>query len=141
MARRKTPPGETKRNAANDSHARGERLIAAMLSCRTMAQACEAAGMSLPTAWRLRQTEEFQQRFKQAKDSAFECAVNGLHDCAVVFVQALRAVCEDPTARGSEKATAARSGLDVLIRSREMLDLSERIAALEKIAGAANNNV
>jgi hypothetical protein len=59
-------------------------------------------------------------------------AVNGLHDCAVVFVQPLRAVCEDPTAQGSEKATAARSGLDVLIRSREMLDLNERIAALEK---------
>jgi hypothetical protein len=139
MARRKTPSGELKRNTANDSHAREERLIAAMLSCRTMAQACEVAGMSLPTAWRTRQTEEFQRRFKQAKDQAFEAAVNSLHDSATVFAMTLRAVCEDPKARGNEKAQAAKVGLDTLIRSREMLDLSERIAALEKIAGASDN--
>ncbi len=126
---------ENARHVMKDARAREERLSAAMLSCRTMQEACKVAGVSVPTAWRMRKTEAFQQRFKEVKHQAFESAVNGLHDSALVFVQTLRDICLDPKARGSEKATAARSGLDALVRSIEVLDLGERIAKLEQVAG------
>ena len=53
----------------------------------------------------------------------------------MTFVRTLAEVCQDPKARGSEKATAADRGLNTLLKAVELIDISERISALEKVAG------
>ena len=58
----------TARNVMTRSSAREEALIAALLAGRTVTAAARDVGISRKTAWRLRQSESFQARYKSAKD-------------------------------------------------------------------------
>jgi hypothetical protein len=80
----------------------------------------------------MRQTEEFKAKFCQAQDELLAGAVAALHNNAMLFVKTLGAICEDPTARASEKAQAADRGLNTLCRMRELYLLGARVAKLEQ---------
>jgi len=112
------------------ARARVERIVTLLLAGRSLKEICEQAPVSRSSLWRLRRSEEFQRLFQETRQQAFESAVSALHDGAVVFVKTLRDVCEDPKARGSEKATAARSGLDALFKATE-IDVEARLRKLE----------
>lgn len=114
-------------------------LIGALLAGKTFAQAAEAAGMCTRTAYRRRQSPEFQAMYQGAKDELLGAAVASLHSHAQLFIDTLAEVCADPKSRGSEKATAADRGLAQLLRSVEVLNLSERIAKLEQLAAEGQN--
>ena len=88
--------------------------------------------MARTTLWRMRNRPAFQKRFEEARTAAFEGAINCLHSSAVVFARTLRDVCTDPKSRDSARATAARSGLDSLFKSKEQFDFETR---LRKLAG------
>ena len=126
---------ETARHSVERTRAREEAVLALLLAGRAVKDICEQVPISRSGLWRLRTTEEFQSRFAEARRQALANAVNALHSGAIVFVQTLRSVCEDPKARGSEKATAARSGLDSLFKAAELLDIEERLRKLEAAAG------
>jgi hypothetical protein len=83
----------------------------------------------------MKKAESFAQAFTEAKAELFQRAVTALHSHALTFVKTLVDVCIDPKARGSEQATAARSGLDSLIKAIEIFDFSDRILKLERAAG------
>jgi hypothetical protein len=117
------------------SRAREEEVVALLLTGRSVPEICEAMRLSRSTLWRLRARPEFEAKLKAARHEALQGVVNKLHDSALVFAEALRGVCEDPKARGSERATAGRAGLDSLFRARELYDVEERLKALEKLAG------
>lgn len=126
---------ESARHNIAHPRAREERVIALMLAGRTLNQVCAEAPISRSALWRLRKSEEFQRRFREVRQEAFDSAVNALHDGAVVFVQTLKKVCEDPKSRDSARATAARSGLDCLFRASELFDIESRLRKLEQAAG------
>lgn len=107
-------------------------MVALLLAGRSIGEVCEQVPISRTSLWRLRAKESFLRRFAEARKQAFERAVNALHDSALTFVSTLADVCQDPKARGSERASAARSGLDTLIRAREICDLETRLKALEE---------
>jgi len=113
-------------------------LIGALLAGKTFAQAAEAAGMCTRTAYRMRQSEEFQAKYRQAKEELLGAAISALHSNAMTFVNALAAVCLDPKARGSEKATAADRGLNTLLRAVETFALAARISKLEHAVSEGN---
>ena len=48
-----------------------QRLIAALLQQPTVEKAAAEAGMSTVTAWRIRQSAEFEEEFRQARQQAF----------------------------------------------------------------------
>ncbi len=114
-------------------------LIGALLAGRTFDEAARAAGVSRRTAYRMRQDPEFQRAYQAAKDELLGAAVASLHSNAQLFISTLAAVCADPKSRGSEKATAADRGLAQLLRSVEVLNLSERIAKLEQAVSEGQN--
>ena len=118
---------ETTRHILKRSRARDEQVLVLMLAGRSAKEICEQARISRSSFWRLRAREDFQRAFDGARKHALERAVNALHDGAVTFVETLRAVCADPKSRGSEKATAARSGLDSLFKAHELYDFEERL--------------
>jgi hypothetical protein len=122
---------ETDFNGLKPLPAREERILLALLAGRSAKEICETVGVSRTTLWRLRGRSDFQQRLDDAKAEAFSAAVALLHAGAVTFVETLRGVCLDEKARGSEKATAARSGLDALFQARGQ-SLEARVAAIEK---------
>jgi hypothetical protein len=121
---------ETRRNSGKSLHAREERVIALLLGGKTLLETCEQVPISKTSLWRLRGNEEFKKRFAEAKQQAFDTAVNCLHDGAAIFVKTLREICEDSKARGSERASAARSGLDSLVKVIEVFDHRGTAAAL-----------
>lgn len=125
---------ETARHTMELTRAREERVIAFLLAGRGLQEICEQVPISRSALWRLRKRKEFQARFTEARAQALDSAVNALHDGAVVFVQTLREICQDSRARGSERATAARSGLDSLFKATEMFNVEERLRKLEQIA-------
>jgi hypothetical protein len=111
-----------------------ERLISELLTGKTLGEACEAIGISRNTGWRLRRDPEFQQTYREARESILDAALDQLSDSAVVFCRTLREVCEDPNTNGNAKATAARNGLEALFKLSEQRDVVRRLEALEQAA-------
>lgn len=129
---------ETAGHAMKRLSAREAAVMALLLAGRPLQEICAQVPISRSTLWRLRGREDFQRRFEAERKQALENAVSSLHDSAIVFAKTLREVCEDPKARGSEKATAARSGLDSLFKARELFSIEERLTKLEAMADGGN---
>jgi hypothetical protein len=127
-------PNATARNDVQPADAREELVIANLLAGRSVREISESTGFSRTTIWRIRRAADFQRKFESARQEAFEQAVNVLHDSATVFARTLAAVCNDDKARGSEKATAARSGLDSLWKAKELFNFEQRLQKLERSA-------
>lgn len=117
----------------NDSRARKaqEKLIAALLIHNTFDEAAKAAGISAATCWRWRKDPEFQERYREAKERMLAGAVHALHNSALVFATTLRDVCLDSNANANAKATAARHGLEALLKISEHTEILRRLDALE----------
>ena len=124
----------TARNVMTRSSAREEALIAALLAGRTVTAAAREVGISRKTAWRLRQSESFQARYKSAKDDLLSSAVARLHREAQGFIDTLTTISSDPKAQPSARVQAAREGITALYKGVELFDLTDRIAKLEEAA-------
>jgi hypothetical protein len=127
--------GETARRTVKRDTTREDGFLAALLAGEGISKACTAAGISRSTGLRLRKSEEFQQRFREARGELLTATVSKLHTHAIDFVDVLHTLATDIEARGSDRVLAARHGLDLLLRGVETLEFSERISKLEQIAG------
>jgi Helix-turn-helix domain of resolvase len=125
---------ETETNDLKRDSAREDLVIALMLAGKSVEQVAKQTKISRTTLWRLRQSPEFDGRFRAARQQAFESVVNALHDSALTFVRTLRDVCEDSESRDSARATAARSGLDSLWNAAKLFDFEDRLRRLEDLA-------
>jgi hypothetical protein len=107
-----------------------ELLLAALAAGTPVEQAARAAGLSARTAYRRLADPVFRGRLARARDTLIETALGELVDSAADAVATLRALlrAEDERVRlGAAKAT-----LEQLLRLRETLTLSQRLAALER---------
>ena len=93
-------------------------------------QAAETAGVSVRTAYRRLADPGFARRLAQARDELISSALGELVECASEAVAALRALLQAKDER--VRLGAARSTLEQLLRLRETLTLSQRLAALER---------
>jgi hypothetical protein len=126
--------GETARHILTRSYAREGALIAGLLSGQTLTDAAKGTGISRKTAWRLKQSEEFQRRFREAKDELLSCAIARLHRESLGFIATLSGISSDETAQPSARVQAAREGLFALYRGIEIFGLTARISRLEAMA-------
>jgi hypothetical protein len=79
---------------------------------------------------------EFLEAYKEAQRELLESAVNRLRGAALEFVDALHHVATDAAAPPAARATAARSGLEVLLKASGLEEMERRIAELERaVAG------
>jgi hypothetical protein len=79
---------------------------------------------------------EFLEAYKEAQRELLESAVNRLRGAALEFVDALHHVATDNGAPPAARATAARSGLEVLLKASGLEEMERRIAELERaVAG------
>lgn len=130
-----------KENAAQagEKKGHGEKLsrkareaIAALLAYPTMAEAAKVAGVSESTLWRWMQGEDFQRRYREAQDKVFDNSLSALQGATTEAVATLKR--KLTCGNHAVEVTAASKILDFTMKARELLDLTERIKELERIA-------
>lgn len=106
-----------------------EALIAALLSQPTVEAAARATGVSERTARRWLAEPTFRRAFREARRQAVETAVAALQGASGESVVALREALS--ARRVSVRVRAACAILDRAVRGVELIDILERLEALE----------
>jgi hypothetical protein len=104
-----------------------------MLQQPTWEKAAAAAGISATTAWRIRNTPEFQEELRRAKDIAYGQTLDRLRYGAFAAVNTILRVMTDPKSPANSRLRAADSVLHHTAKAIEMEDLSARIGHMEKV--------
>jgi DNA-binding CsgD family transcriptional regulator len=129
-------PGiETPRTTLQRLRARDTAVLNLLLAGRPLAQISESLHLNRATVWRIRRKPEFESAFQAARHELLAGLVDRLRNDASDFADVLHKTAMDEKARGSDRVLASRHGLDLLLRGVETLDLAERIARLEQVAG------
>src|SRR5690242_13012577 len=113
-------------------------LLAALAAGTPVDEAAVAAGVSRRTAYRRLADPVFAQRLARARDELISNALGELVDCASHAVATLRGLLD----AGDERVrlAAAKATLEQLLRLRETLALSQRLATLERAIQQHNRN-
>jgi hypothetical protein len=103
--------------------------IIALLAHPTIPEAAKAAGISETTLWRWLQRDAFQEKYREAQSKVFDGALAKIQGATMEAVDCLRRnlTCKNPWVA----VQAARIILHYSLKSREILDLTDRIAELE----------
>ncbi len=112
---------------------RAEALIVALLSHDTIAAAAKAAKVSEATALRWMQDDAFQRDYRAARRNVVEQSLATIQAATTEAVEALRRNlnCERP----SVEVAAAQAIIGHAVKGVELIDLDERLAALESRFG------
>ena len=109
-------------------------LIAALLAGSTWEQAATAAGCSRATVSRRLAEPAFRARLEEARAEHLQLVSDRLAHACTSAVETLEGIMADPAAPPSARVSAARSTLDLAGRYREMVEVEERLQALEALA-------
>jgi hypothetical protein len=115
-----------------------EQLILALLQQPSLEKAAAALGISTVTAWRIRQTPEFQQEYRQARRAAFSESIARLQHASGAAVSTLLKVMVDQEAPATSRTRAADSVLRHAANATELEELESRIQSLEQLAQKNN---
>ena len=107
-----------------------ELLLQALAAGSSVEASAKATGISARTAYRRLADPGFARRLAQARDELISNALGELAECASEAVATLRALLSSSDER--VRLGAAKSTLEQLLRLRETLTLSQRLAALER---------
>ena len=109
-----------------------EQAIAALLSTPTLKDAAQASGVSEVSLWRWMQLPEFQAQYRTARRQIVERAVSELQAATGEAVETLKRNlhCE----QASVEIRAAQIILEQAVKGVELIDLQERVEALEQAA-------
>ncbi len=109
-----------------------EAALLSLLSHKTLKESALAAGVSMPTLWRYLRDPVFSLRYREARRELVECAMVRLQNDAEHAAKVLRDVADDKTAPASARVTAARTIIELSVKSVELGDLQQRISSLEE---------
>jgi hypothetical protein len=109
------------------------RAIAALLSEPTTKKAAEAAKVGETTIHRWLNDPIFSAALKESRERVFESRLAALQGVSGRAVETLLDVMTDKTAQPSARVSAAKTVLELAIKGRDQLELSERLAYLEKL--------
>lgn len=118
--------------------AKQQRAIAALVAEPTTHAAAQKSGVSETTLWRWLQEEDFSEAYQAAKSQLLESTLVALQSASVEAVITLKEVMTDTTAQPSARVSAARAVLDTALKAREVLEVEERLAYLEKYLDLKN---
>lgn len=109
---------------------RHEGVIVALIAHPKITDAAKAANVSESTVWRLMQREDFQKRFTEARDKAFDGALGSLQGAATLAIATLQKnlTCGTPAAENQ----AASALLGFSLKARDQFGLEARIKQLEQ---------
>jgi len=108
------------------------RFVAAMLAERDIQTAAETAGIAVKTGYRWAKLPEIEQALKKATSGALETTMRRLVGLGELALDALEKVLKDQGATHHERIRAADIVLSKILVWSELVDLEERITALEQ---------
>lgn len=127
--------------ALNGMPPRRVRAVIALLRQPTLAKAAREAGLNERTLRRWLNDEGFRAALDATRHEVYGEVLSCMQGGAEKALEALHGVLDDDAARPSEKVAAARILLDQAHRAAEVLDLDERMSALEKALEAREDSV
>ena len=106
-----------------------EKLIALLLTEKTIDEACKKAGVNVTTYWRWMQNEGFLRHYRKARRGILENTVAKLQSVTYQAIETLERNlnCESPGA----EIRAAQIILEQSIKGLETLDIENRIEMVE----------
>jgi len=117
---------------------RRQQLILAMLQQPTLQKAAASTGISEVTAWRIRQTPEFQREYLQARREAVSQSLARLQQGSGAAASTLFKIMVDPNTPASTRVQAASRILEHAKRAVELEDLELRVHQLEQMQREQN---
>jgi hypothetical protein len=115
-----------------------ESFIAALLHQPSLEQAAAAAGISVSTAYRMRQEPEFEEEYRQARRRAISEAGAHLQTSCTQAVSTLLAIMKDSKASAGCRLRAAHIVIEHSRKLWELEDVEARLERLERIAAERN---
>lgn len=109
-----------------------QKAITALLDQPTLKEAASACGVNESTLWRWLQDDTFQREYRQARGQLLESTLTALQRASGDAVETLKAVMKDTTAQPSARVSAAKAVLELGLKGREILEVEERLRALEE---------
>lgn len=114
--------------------AKQTRSLAALLSCKSVEEAAQKAGISSTTIFRwLRKDETFRLEYRKRRSQLMEETLRQLQGVCNLAIETLSQVMEDQEATAASRVTAAKTTLELSLKIQEHQDLAERIERLEEI--------
>ncbi len=110
-----------------------ESALLALLSNSSIRDAAKASHVSEATLYRYLREPEFLARFRSARRDVVEHAVSRLQSDASHMAGVLRKIADDEEAPASARVAAARTVIEQSIKAVELVDLAERVEALEQM--------
>ena len=114
-------------------------LLTGLLEGQTVADAARAARMSVKTARRRLAEPAFRQALQQARQEALAAAVTRLTAATATASAGLERLAAG-AGQESVQLAACRSILELALRGVELIDITERLSALEARVAAAPQN-
>ena len=111
---------------------RHERAITALLTSSTVTEAAAKCAIGESTLWRWFRDAAFSSEYRRARTQMLESTINTLRNESAGAVSVLTAIARDEKASAAARVSAARSILELSLRSAEIQDLEERLTALEE---------
>lgn len=109
-----------------------ERVIAALLTCRTVREAARVCRVSERSIQRWLKEPEFQQEYQCKKNESLEGAVNQLRTAGFDAAQRLHKIVLDESAPLPSVVSASARLLELLLKACEIEDLGKRLDRLEE---------
>jgi hypothetical protein len=109
-----------------------EAAIAALLAASNLGEAAQSCRISVATLRRWRKEPKFAARYAEARAELLEFTINKLNAIGLDGVTALHRVAVDKTSPAGATVSAGRAILEVQLKAREVLDLTERLNKLEE---------
>jgi hypothetical protein len=111
---------------------RQEAAITALLQHGVVSRAAIASHVPESTLWRWMQQKDFAAAYRVARRTITERSVGLLQQASMMAAATLVNILQDANTPASVRMTAATRVLEFAFRGEELLDLEERIAALEE---------
>lgn len=109
-----------------------EQAISALLLQPTIEHAARSAGISAPTLRRWIREPGFQDEYRRARRDVVDQAIAHLQSAGSAAAKVLHQIIEDSGATASARVSACRTVLEMCLRSKELEEIEDRIAALEQ---------
>lgn len=115
--------------ARNDT--KRDKVITALLTCRTLEGAAKAAGIGRRTLYRYLEDPVFRKELREKRNALMDSALDSIRGKVQKAVDQLDALmdCEDDRTR----RLACKDLIDYSLRIKESQDMEERLEAIEKL--------
>src|SRR5215218_2251744 len=121
-------------NVRETLSAKQERAIVALIASKTLEEAAGRVGVTQRTLYRWQHEDVlFQTEYRHARRAALDSAIAGLQAGAAEAVTTLRNALDDRSV--NVRVRAALGLLEHALTAHQVLDLSERLKALEEASG------